>query len=361
MVLYISCLFLSICYPEEIVVIKDPKPTHFEKRYVQLKKVNTLNNDFDIDNDNFIGNISSTAIDNDGNLFIFDKLQVKIFKFGKDLRFIKKFGQEGQGPGEFAVHFSSIEINTGYDNQLYVSDQMNRRLHVFDLNGKFIKDHKVEYPRVYKPVVSKSGNIYIPAEKNDGIIDVFNKNMELITTLLDRSEFDRFIFRKPGLIRKTPRTRPYYKKLLLSIYSNHLLYNVLPDDRLFVLLINDPTLYIFEKFKLIKKIKILPQQVLENYKRDYLKELLEDEDSFYDFVRSFFVDKDDNRHFYLQFLKDRKKNWDVLYKFSLSGKLIEVLYAAHKAGNIYLDFLFKKNNVFYARDMENILLYKEVK
>ena len=101
--------------------------------------------------------------------------------------------------------------------------------------------------------------------------------------------------------------------------------------------------------------------VLKNFKRDKLKALMEDAELNSLFALNFFPDQDNYNFFYIQFLKDMEKNMDVLYKFSLDGKLIEVLYIKHKEKNIYTRFHFKKNNVFYAKEKENIVLYKEEK
>lgn len=349
----ISIIMVTVCYGQKIVVIKDPKPTHFEKTYTPLKMIKSLSIDINIDENNFIGRIGSSTIDKDGNLFIFDDIQANIFKFDENLKYITKFGRKGKGPGEFASRFHSNEINVGLNNRLYVSDKFNKRIHIFSLNGKFIGSHKIEYPMMFKPAVSNNGDIYMPSLMDDRIIDVYNKNMKLITTLLDRKEFDRFIFKKPSLINRRFFTHTFYGR---NVY-----YHLLPDDKMLVLIINEPTIYIFENLKLIKKIKILPNKVLKDFKRDYLKEQLADEESYFIFVPNFFLDADDFKFFYLQFPKDKSQNRDVLYKFSLDGRLVEVFYIKHKEENIYIGFLFKQNNIFYAENRENIILYKEVK
>ena len=72
-----------------------------------------------------------------------------------------------------------------------------------------------------------------------------------------------------------------------------------------------------------------------------------------------YIDLDDFNSFYLRFSKNKLNNRVVLYKFSLGGNLMKVLYIKTSKTNESPRFLFKKYNIFYVKDSENLYLYKE--
>jgi len=336
-------------YLQNVKVIKNPKPTHFENEFVQLKMLKKVSYDFD--DEHFIGKVRSVTADKKGNLYIYDSFQTKIFKLNKDLKFIKAFGSEGKGPGEFGSRTSPIELNIGPDNKLYVSDPINHKIHLFDLNGKFIKDYPIKYTHGFPPLLSTSGDFIIPSSDNENILSIYSKKMKLKKTLLKRSELKRFLFFKPGHI--------IIRYLTYPMYKINLFYRLFPDNRMIIILSNDMTYFFFKDYKFVKKIKILPAAAIKVYKRDYLESIRNEEDAFHPLVHQCFIDLDDFNSFYLRFSKNRLNNRVVLYKFSLGGNLIKVLYIKTSKTNESPSFLFKKYNIFYVKDSENLYLYKE--
>jgi len=59
-----------------------------------------------------------------------------VLKFDKDGKFILKWGSEGTGPGQFNTPHG-IAVGSR-DHHVFVSDRSNRRIQVFDENGKFL-------------------------------------------------------------------------------------------------------------------------------------------------------------------------------------------------------------------------------
>ncbi len=342
-------LFLSL-YLEDVEVIKNPKPTHFEKKFIPLKEVNSLN--YDIDDENFIARAGSVAIDKNDNLFVYDFKQFKIFKFDKDLKFIKAFGFKGRGPGEFGASLNSVEPYIGFDNKLYIADTFNQKIHLFDLNGQFIKDYPVDYTKRFLPIISIAGDFIIPSSDDQTILSIYSKKMELKQTLLKRDELRRFLFYKP-------KGHLMIKYLISPTYKMSLFYQVFPDNKLIIILSNDMTYFLFKDLKLIKKVKILPEIAIQVFKRDYLESIRNEEDAFMRFVTHCFIDPDDFNYFYLQFPKDKLNNRIPLYKFSLAGTLIKVFYIKGTSIDEYPKFLLKKNDLFYVEGSEKIFLYKE--
>ena len=88
------------------------------------------------------GSIASVCEDGQSNLFVLDRLEQKVFVFSPDGRLLTKFGQKGQGPGDFQspgqVVFTSQGELAVLEDLFYVSylktdGTFIRRL---DLNGR---------------------------------------------------------------------------------------------------------------------------------------------------------------------------------------------------------------------------------
>jgi len=83
----------------------------------------------------FFGQISSFAVDPNGNIYVLDYKANHIQKFNAKGEFIKTIGKKGQGPGDFN---SPLDIEIVKD-KLIVWDSMNMRISALDLDGTFIK------------------------------------------------------------------------------------------------------------------------------------------------------------------------------------------------------------------------------
>jgi len=82
---------------------------------------------------------SDVIIGNNGDIFVADghgpKTNHRIVKFSRYGKFIKAWGKEGSGPGEFGVpHALAIDR----DGRLLVADRENNRIQVFDQDGNYI-------------------------------------------------------------------------------------------------------------------------------------------------------------------------------------------------------------------------------
>jgi virginiamycin B lyase len=90
----------------------------------------------------------------------------RIAKFSKDGKFIKQWGKEGSGPGEFYVPHGIAMDSQG---RLFVADRGNNRLQIFDQEGKFL----AEWKQFGKPVdvfVDKNDTIYVTdSDSNQGL------------------------------------------------------------------------------------------------------------------------------------------------------------------------------------------------
>lgn len=341
-----SCFSIGI----EVEVIKNPKPTCFEKKemYVPLKMVNMISGE-ESESENFLGEGRWVTADGNGNVFVSDRIFTEIFKYDKDLNFKKRFGSRGEGPGEFTSHrFSGgIRINICDNNYLYAKDPGSGRVTVFDLNGKYITDHKTYFRYSFNPEADKAGNLYVPSI-NGGVIDIFDKKMTLTGVLLDDKALLEFLYYEPGSKIKEFFTKPYVDNIKFSLLNN---------DMLIIYIFHSSTVYLLQNRKLKKKFYIWPEKEMEPYKKHLHEVYKQGDDMYVNFAVNFFIDEDDKQFFYLQFGLDKVNRIIPVYKFDLSGQLKQIYYVRHKEGNI-LSFEYKRNNIFYGVVDGSVFLYR---
>jgi 6-bladed beta-propeller protein len=82
--------------------------------------------------------------DPQGNIFISDGyINSRVAKYDKNGDWVKSWGEKGTGPGQFRLpHAIAIDRN---DN-VYVGDRTNRRIQVFDTDGKFLRQFTIDVP-----------------------------------------------------------------------------------------------------------------------------------------------------------------------------------------------------------------------
>jgi hypothetical protein len=82
--------------------------------------------------------------DREGNIFISDGyINSRVAKYDKNGDWVKQWGQPGQGPGEFNTPHSIAADSQG---NIYVADRGNRRIQVFDHDGNFLREIKIDVP-----------------------------------------------------------------------------------------------------------------------------------------------------------------------------------------------------------------------
>lgn len=156
-------------------------------------------------------------------------------------------------------------------------------------------------------------------------------------------------------------------------------YDLLPKNRFIIYLTYSSTMYLFENFERIKSMDIIPEGAMRTWlneisegketekkiKKEMSKKNLDSQQvvsfGYFPLFKEFFIDKDDQEHFYLRGYKNREENCEVLYKFDLDGRLIKVLY--YSIGDIedYCNIHEKRNNLFYGLGGNNIYIFQEEK
>ena len=345
--LFLLTNLYSYSFPD-LKIIKNPKPNIWEKKYVRLFKFKTISED--LGNGNFLFWPCSLTIDEESNIYAYDKSQAKIFKFTKGFKLIKIFGRKGIGPGEFSgtgSHFH-VTIKIGRDGKLYANDARGFKIIVFDLNGNHIKDFKIKRSWFRLMLVDKNGNFYAPIMKK-GLIGIFNKKMELIDTLIDNKEKYVYLFQTPS---------PEQLKFLYLIdFCSNFIGDLTLNSSLIIYLLNSSKIFIIKNRRIVRQFSVLPDKALKLAQKN-----IKEKKKWIPIFAKLFVDEDDNKFFYLVFSSRGKiKNSIYIYKLNLRGELIKVLYVPLRENESFPKFQCKKNGIFYALNEGKITLYREDK
>lgn len=82
--------------------------------------------------------------DQQDNIFISDGyINSRVARFDKNGDWVGQWGEPGKGPGEFNTPHS---IAADAHGDIYVADRGNRRIQVFDHDGSFLREMKIEVP-----------------------------------------------------------------------------------------------------------------------------------------------------------------------------------------------------------------------
>jgi streptogramin lyase len=87
---------------------------------------------------------TDVAWDSDGNIYISDGyINSRVAKYDKNGDWVKSWGDKGTGPGQFHTPHA---IAVDRSNNIYVGDRANRRIQVFDTEGKFLRMFTIDIP-----------------------------------------------------------------------------------------------------------------------------------------------------------------------------------------------------------------------
>jgi hypothetical protein len=88
--------------------------------------------------------VTDVAWDAAGNTYISDGyINSRVAKVDKDGNWLKSWGDRGASPGQFHTPHS---IAVDASGQVYVADRGNRRIQVFDGDGKFLRQFTIDVP-----------------------------------------------------------------------------------------------------------------------------------------------------------------------------------------------------------------------
>ena len=97
--------------------------------------------------DGMFRQVTDMAWDAAGNTYISDGyINSRVAKVDKNGKWLMSFGEPGSGPGQFNTPHSIVADAQG---NLYVADRGNGRIQVFDGDGKFLRQIKIDVPFDY--------------------------------------------------------------------------------------------------------------------------------------------------------------------------------------------------------------------
>ena len=119
-------------HPQEVIEVVGPD-RYIDPDLDELYRVGTLHG---ADWEMFVGT-PQVGFDASGNLFVFDRRgglapEARIVVFDRAGRFVREFGTEGEGPGEFRLPVDFTVLRSG---KTVVSDFGHRAYHIFDKSG----------------------------------------------------------------------------------------------------------------------------------------------------------------------------------------------------------------------------------
>jgi DNA-binding beta-propeller fold protein YncE len=105
--------------------------------------------------DGMFRQVTDMTWDNDGNTYISDGyINSRVAKVDKNGKWLMSFGEPGSGPGQFNTPHSIAADAAG---NIYVADRGNRRIQVFDDNGKFLRQITIDVPFDYASATAAIG------------------------------------------------------------------------------------------------------------------------------------------------------------------------------------------------------------
>jgi len=102
----------------------------------RMTNVWTVGTDEGRDWEMFAG-IRSVAFDRRDNLYVLDQQNNRVVVFDATGRYLRQFGRKGQGPGEFGA---PMQLAVTTDDQVVVSDLGNRAFIVFRTDGEYVRN-----------------------------------------------------------------------------------------------------------------------------------------------------------------------------------------------------------------------------
>lgn len=122
-----------------------------------------------------------------GNIFVVD-FSNTVFKYDSTGKFIKKFGQSGQGPGDLSMPSRTISLN----DSIVIAEAGNGRLQYFDFEGNSIKIVKL-FRTYYSFDISNDGLIFgtpfLRKENESYLIEVLSPDGKLIISFGDLLDY----------------------------------------------------------------------------------------------------------------------------------------------------------------------------
>jgi len=136
--IFLGGLMLSSVYalPDTQVITNTDKGLWDNSTLISLKEDLTIGLETGTESQMF-GYIRALALDAQDNIYVADSYELNISVYNSKGEFIREFGREGQGPGEFQTIGGMCWCPK--DSCLYVTDRTNHRITCFSPEGKVVR------------------------------------------------------------------------------------------------------------------------------------------------------------------------------------------------------------------------------
>lgn len=136
-----------------VTVIKNPKEPMYKEDVFSLEEELSIG-EAEGREEYMFSEVQSIATDDEERIYVLDYKANNVKIFGRDGEFIKKFGREGQGPGEF---FITRTIIITKESEIMVQNFYN--LSFFSLEGEFKESVSSAKERLFAINIDIEGNI----------------------------------------------------------------------------------------------------------------------------------------------------------------------------------------------------------
>lgn len=335
---------------------REPKPTKLTKM-LELKESES--------SEAFLVKPVSLVVDDQGYIYVYDSIQVKFFKYDKNLKLTKTFGSKGQGPGEISGTAPQLVRLFYSRDTIFFGDTFNKKIICFSTNGKYIREVSLRERNmsVLSPAIDSKGNIYLHGDRGiekNSVVDCYDIKGKYLRGYLDRNNL------KVGLFMESkPKPSKVKGGIAHSWYASDpmITYTITASDQLLVYSSTSGYLWVFSNGRLKRKVGLWPEAALLDY-QEHLKKTLS-LGGFFPFFRGIIINRDLSGSFLLHYGYRQKGNSVFVYQFNVFGEL-EKVFSIQNPKKAYLSIKYKKNNTFYAIERNSfgnmtIALYREDK
>jgi streptogramin lyase len=132
------------------------------------------------DSEDSFNGVSDVAMAENGNLFVSDGegSNTRVVKIAPDGKFIKFWGTKGADPGQLNTPHSIALDSQG---RVWVCDRGNKRLQIFDQDGKFV-DQMTQFGSA-SSIVIKKDIVYVAATAPENRITIGTTDGHVLTTI----------------------------------------------------------------------------------------------------------------------------------------------------------------------------------
>lgn len=322
-----------------LALISCIRRTADENKIINLDKLDEFSSNMSKSSE-IIGKLDSFDIDRGNNIYIADSGFNKIHKFNSSGIYLKSFGEEGQGPGEFMASGRGeiLRICCGNDGKIYVYDSGNNRLSVFSSEFEFIKAYKMPYSvRIFDtPSVNSKGDVFFVARAENKLIHKFNNNMELQTSFLDVNQHLQFPFHRPSS------AMPFSGEFDLRKATNS-------KDQVVAVSNYSLTVFLFDPDgKIINKFRVNHSHFNKDFK-EQINLLKKDVKKKEGIILPFYLFIDNTDRILLAYFRKEIENYEI-YRYTAGGSLLDVLRFAEK---VTIPFQCDYQGFIYARQVNN--------